>query len=39
MKKEFVEIIRGADTRGWKKIKVDFGDDFVDIEVPGDCEI
>ena len=39
MKKKFAEIIRGADTRGWKKIKVDFGDDFVDIEVPGDCEI
>jgi len=39
MKKEFAEIMGGADTRGWKKIKVDFGDDFLDIEVPGDCEI
>jgi nickel-dependent lactate racemase len=39
MKKEIAETIRGADTRDWKKIKVDFGDDLVDIEVPGDCEV
>jgi nickel-dependent lactate racemase len=39
MKKEFAEIIRGAETQDWKKVKVDFGDDFLDIEVPDDCEI
>lgn len=39
MKKEIADIITGTETRGWKKIKVDFGDDFLVIEVPADCEI
>ena len=39
MKKEIAGIITGTETRGWKKIKVDFGNDFVVIEVPADCEI
>ena len=39
MKKEFADIISGADTRSWKKIEVDFGDDFLDVEVPDYCEI
>ena len=39
MKKEIGDILAGADTRGWKSIKVDFGDDFLDIKVPEECEI
>ena len=39
MKKEIAGIITGTETLGWKKIKVDFGNDFVVIEVPADCEI
>jgi nickel-dependent lactate racemase len=39
MDKEIADILAGADTRGWKQIKVDFGDDFVDIKVPDNCEI
>jgi lactate racemase len=39
MKKEIAEVITGTETRDWKKIKVDFGNDFVVIEVPADCEI
>ncbi len=39
MNEEIAEIINRAATRDWKKIKVDFGDDFLDIEVPADCEI
>ena len=39
MDKEIADILAGADTRGWKQIKVDFGDDFLDIKVPDNCEI
>ncbi|MBE9543778.1 MAG: nickel-dependent lactate racemase [Proteobacteria bacterium] len=39
MKKEIAGVITGTETLGWKKIKVDFGNDFVVIEVPADCEI
>jgi len=39
MKKDISDILAGADTRGWKQIKVDFGDDFLDIKVPEDCDI
>ena len=39
MKKEIAGIITGTKTLGWKKIKVDFGNDFVVIEVPANCEI
>ena len=39
MEKDIAEILAGAATQGWKQIKVDFGDDFLDIQVPGDCEI
>ncbi|MBW2705183.1 MAG: nickel-dependent lactate racemase [Deltaproteobacteria bacterium] len=39
MEKDIAEILAGANTQGWKQIKVDFGDDFLDIQVPGDCEI
>ena len=39
MDKKIAEILAGADTRGWKQIKVDFGDDFLDIKVPENCEI
>ena len=37
MKKEIAEILAGADLPDWKKIKVDFGDDFLDIKVPDNC--
>ena len=39
MEKDIAEIIAGASMHGWKKIKVDFGDDFLDIKVPDDCTI
>ncbi|MBW2444181.1 MAG: nickel-dependent lactate racemase [Deltaproteobacteria bacterium] len=39
MDKEIADILAGADTLGWKQIKVDFGDDFLDIKVPDNCEI
>ena len=39
MNEEIADVISRAATRDWKKIKVDFGDDFLDIEVPGDCKI
>jgi nickel-dependent lactate racemase len=38
-KQEIADILSGSKTRDWKKIQVDFGDDFLDIEVPSDCEI
>ena len=34
-----MDVITGTETRGWKKIKVDFGDDFLVIKVPADCLI
>ena len=39
MKKEIADILSGSDTRDWKTIQVDFGDDFLDIQVPENCEI
>ncbi len=39
MKKEIADVLAKAKTGGWKKINVDFGDDYLDIEVPPDCEI
>ena len=39
MNEEIANVINRAAIRDWKKIKVDFGDDFLNIEVPADCEI
>ena len=39
MEKEIVDILAGTNIQDWKQIKVDFGDDFLDIKVPDDCEI
>ncbi|MBE9543934.1 MAG: DUF2088 domain-containing protein, partial [Proteobacteria bacterium] len=39
MKQEIAEILSGANTKDWKEIQVDFGDDFLDIKVPDDCVI
>ena len=39
MKNEIAEVLSASNTRDWKEIKVDFGDDFLDIKVPADCEI
>ena len=39
MKKEIGKILKEAKTLGWKEINVDFGDDFLDIEVPAACKI
>lgn len=39
MEKDIADILAGADTGDWKQIKVDFGEDFLDIKVPDDCEI
>ena len=38
MKKEIEDVLRRAEIRGWETIKVDFGDDFLDIKVPSYCE-
>lgn len=37
MKKEIAQILAGANIQDWKQIKVDFGDDFLDIKVPDNC--
>jgi nickel-dependent lactate racemase len=39
MKKEIADILNSADTRDWKTIQVDFGDELLDIKVPENCEI
>lgn len=39
MKEKINEIIAKADTKGWKKIEVEFGEDFLEISVPPDCAI
>ncbi len=39
MDKEIANILAAADTGGWKQIEVDFGEDFLDIKVPDNCEI
>jgi nickel-dependent lactate racemase len=39
MKNEIAEIISKADMKGWKQIQVDFGDEYLDISVPPQCEI
>ena len=39
MKREIADIIRGADTKDWKILQVDFGDEFLDINVPANFEI
>jgi hypothetical protein len=31
MKNEIADVLNGSNTRGWEKIKVDFGDDVLDI--------
>ncbi|MGD9287487.1 MAG: nickel-dependent lactate racemase [Desulfobacterales bacterium] len=39
MNNEIADVIKRAATHDWKRIKVDFGDDFLDIKVPADCKI
>ena len=39
MIQKIADIIRQADTRSWKIIQVDFGDEFLDIKVPENCDI
>ena len=39
MEKNIADILAGAETGDWKQIKVDFGEDYLDIKVPGDCDI
>lgn len=39
MKDKIAGIIANADTKDWKQIEVEFGDDFLDISVPPQCEI
>ena len=39
MKDKIADIIAKADTNGWKKIEVEFGDDFLEISVPPYCAI
>ena len=39
MNKEIAAAIADANTRNWKQIKVDFGDEFLDIKVPENCEV
>lgn len=39
MKNTIARIISNADTKGWKKISVQFGNEFLDISVPPQCII
>jgi nickel-dependent lactate racemase len=39
MRQEIADIIAKADTKGWMRIEVEFGDEFLEISVPPDCEI
>jgi nickel-dependent lactate racemase len=39
MKDKLAGIIAKADTKDWQQIEVEFGDDFLDISVPSQCEI
>jgi len=39
MKDEIANIISKAEIQEWKRIEVDFGDDFLEISVPPDCVI
>jgi nickel-dependent lactate racemase len=39
MQKKIADVVSKAGTRGWKQIKVDFGDGLLDIKVPTNCEI
>jgi nickel-dependent lactate racemase len=39
VKDQVVNIIAKADSQDWKKIKVEFGDDFLEISVPLDCVV
>jgi nickel-dependent lactate racemase len=39
MKDQAANIIAKADTQDWKKIEVEFGDDFLEISVPPDCVV
>jgi lactate racemase len=39
MKDTIANIISQADIKDWKKIDVEFGDDFLEISVPSDCAV
>jgi len=39
MKNEVAQILAEANIQEWKPIKVDFGEGFLDIKVPGGCDI
>ena len=38
MNRAFSDIISKVETKGWKKVKVEYGEDFLDILVPPNCE-
>jgi len=38
MREDVARIVAGADTGNWKQIKVEFGEEFLYISVPADCE-
>jgi nickel-dependent lactate racemase len=39
MRDDIVACIATADTKGWKRIEVELGDEFLEISVPHECEI
>jgi nickel-dependent lactate racemase len=39
MREEIAHSIAKGDTKGWKRIEVEFGDEFLEISVPFECEI
>ena len=39
MREDVGRIIAGANTGSWKRIKVEFGEEFLDVSVPAGCEI
>jgi nickel-dependent lactate racemase len=39
MRDDIADIIAKAETKGWKRVEVEFGDDFLEISVPPDCAL
>jgi len=38
MRDDIADIIAKAETKGWKRVEVEFGDEFLEISVPSGCE-
>ena len=38
MREDVARILAGADTTGWKEVKIEFGEEFLNVSVPPGCE-